>query len=91
MVTTMRGKMAENPIIPITLTTDEAALRHAGVTAKEIAKLCLRGVYLSKMHGGASRVPEKERRTAIFAKKVRKRWIIPASELDRLFLPVDCV
>ena len=71
---------------PITVTTKEAAGRHRGVTALEMSKLCLRGKYLAKVYGGASRVPERERRTALFAKRVRNRWMIPISELDRLFL-----
>ena len=70
----------------ITVTTAEAAKRHKGVTALGLSRLCLRGKYLAKIHGGASRVPEKEKEMALFAKKVGQIWHIPIAELDRLFL-----
>lgn len=81
--------MSEKPIVAATMTTREAAARHKGVTALQMSRLCLRGKYLAKMHGGASRVPVKERDTALFAKKVGGDWHIPVTELDRLFLPLS--
>lgn len=73
------------PIKTVTYTTTEAAKRHKGVTPLQLSRLCLRGKYLAKMYGGASRVPAKERDTALFAKKVGGVWQIPETELDRLF------
>jgi hypothetical protein len=81
--------MSEKLIEAATMTTKEAAVRHKGVTPLQLSKLCLRGKYLAKMHGGASRVPAKERDTALFGKRVGRCWQIPVSELDRLFLPLS--
>lgn len=71
----------------LTLTCKDAAKRHPGVEERNFARMCLRGNALAKKHGGVSKVPEKEKKTAIFAKKVGKAWAIPVSELDRIFLP----
>ncbi|WP_224957238.1 hypothetical protein [Geomonas subterranea] len=79
--------MSEEVIVAATLTTKEAAERHKGVTALKLSKLCLRGKFLTKFYGGASRIPEREKQTALFARKVGRDWQIPVSELDRLFLP----
>jgi hypothetical protein len=78
-----------NSTCTTTVTTKEAAKRHGGVTALRMSKLCLRGKYLAKLHGGASRVPVKEKSSALFAKKVGRDWHIPITELDRLFLCTD--
>ena len=81
--------MTKQPIEQVTMSTKEAAQRHKGVTALGLSKLCLRGKYLAKIHGGASRVPEHEKGTALFARKVGQIWHIPIAELDRVFLPPE--
>ncbi|WP_136526822.1 hypothetical protein [Geomonas ferrireducens] len=81
--------MVEKSIEQVTMTIKEAVERHKGVTARQFRKLCLRGKYLAKIHGGASRVPAKELNTALFAKKWGRDWQIPVAELDRLFLPTE--
>lgn len=73
-------------IEPVTVTCEEAARRHQGQTAVNIARMCLRGKYLAKRYGGASRVPAKDAATVIFAVKLGKWWQVPVSELDRVFL-----
>ena len=79
--------MTEKVIEGVTFTIKEAEARHTGVSAQKFRKLCLKGKFLTKFYGGASRVPTKLRNTALFAKKVGRDWQIPIAELDRLFLP----
>lgn len=73
-------------IKPETYSCKEAAARHKGTEPITFNRLCLRGQYLAKRYGGWSRVPEKEKKTALNAKKVGRIWAIPVAELDRLFL-----
>lgn len=73
-------------IDPVTLTCEEAARRHQGQTSLSIAKMCLKGKAIAKRYGGPSRVPEKVAQTVLFAVKLGKRWQVPVSELDRVFL-----
>ena len=72
----------------VTMTCEQAATRH-GVEdgRRSISRMCLRGQALAKKYGGASKVPEAQKKTALFAKKVGKCWFIPVTELDRVFLP----
>lgn len=70
-----------------TITCEEAAKRHQGVTPLKIARMCLKGQRLVKRYQAVSKVPEKEKGNAIFAKKVGKSWAVPVAELDRVFLP----
>lgn len=73
-------------IQPVTMTCEEAALRHQGQEARNIARMCLRGRAVAKRYGGPSRVPSKEAAKLIFAVKLGKSWQVPVSELDRVFL-----
>ena len=78
--------LPKKKIAPVTITTEEAAQRHQGVTARNFAHMCLLGRTLSKRYGGASRVPAKYLMRVLFAVKVGKAWAVPLSELDRVFL-----
>ena len=78
-----KGKVSVDPVV---MGCEEAGQKYRQ-EARNIARMCLRGKSLAKKHGGASKVPEKEKKTAIFAKKVGKAWAVPVSELDRVFLP----
>ena len=86
VVETKKDKKEKAVVGPVTMSCEQGAERH-GQEARNIARMCLRGKSLAKKHGGASKVPEKEKKTAIFAKKVGKAWAVPVSELDRVFLP----
>lgn len=77
--------MAE--IEALTYTCQEAATRHKGTEPITFNRMCLRGQALAKRYGGWSKVPEKDKRTALNAKKVNRIWAIPVAELDRVFLP----
>lgn len=69
-----------------TYTSAEAAKRHPGIEERHISRLCLRGKWLLLKFGSLKKIPPKEKEHALFAKKVGKYWVIPVSELDRLFL-----
>lgn len=71
----------------LTFTCEEAAKRHPGIEPRYFARLCIRGEWLLKKFGSTDKVPEKELRAAMFGKKVGKYWVIPVSELDRMFSP----
>lgn len=70
----------------VTMTCEEAAQRHQGVTRANIAHMCLLGKTLSRRHGGGSKIPAKDLARVIRAVKVGKSWAVPISELDRVFL-----
>jgi len=76
----------EKAATPLTVSCEEAARRHQGVTAHTIRKMCLRGQYMARRYGGPSRVPVKQAAMVLFAVKLGKAWHIPVSELDRVFL-----
>lgn len=82
------AKKKIKPVVEaMTMSCEQAVERHQGQEERNIARMCLRGQRLSKKYGGWSKVPEVEKKTAIFAKKCGKYWSIPVAELDRLFLP----
>lgn len=68
------------------MTCAEAVKMYPGTEEIFLARMCLKGLALAKKHGGASKVPEKEKKKVLFAKKVNNRWFIPVNELDRVFL-----
>ena len=76
----------DKAVVPVTMTCEEAAQRHHGQTARNIAKMCLRGKTLAKRYGGPSKVPVKQAAKVIFALRPGKAWVVPVSELDRVFL-----
>lgn len=68
------------------MTCAEAVKMYPGTEEIYLARMCLRGQMLIKKHGGASKVPKAQKKTALFAKKVANRWFIPVAELERVFL-----
>ena len=83
---TLAWVKVEDLAVPESLTTAGAAKR-LDVEEVFLNRMCLRGTALAKQHGGWSKVPERDKKTALNAKKVANRWFIPAMELARVFLP----
>jgi hypothetical protein len=67
------------------LTSVEAARLFPGTEARYIARMCLRGQRLKRIHG--DKIPPEQMATALFGKRVGKYWYVPLSELNRVFLP----
>ena len=84
-VAVVKGKKEKAVVEPVTMSCEQAADRH-GQEARNIARMCLRGKTLTKKYGGASKVPEAQKKTAIFGQKVGKYWNVPVAELDRVFV-----
>lgn len=69
------------------LTTFEASKMLPGIEERQFARMCLKGQRLTRVYG--SDPPAKELKTALFGKRVGKYWIIPITELQRVFMPDD--
>ena len=67
------------------MTCKEAVKLHPGTTELKLARMCLKGQRLLKLHG--SDIPEADFKNVLFGKKVGKYWYIPVDELHRVFLP----
>jgi hypothetical protein len=85
-LTVVKVKKAKPEVEIKAMTCAEAVKAYPGTEEIFLARMCLKGQSLARKHGGASKVPEKEKKTALFAKKVNNRWFIPVPELDRVFL-----
>ncbi len=77
---------ATKGIVMETMTSEEAAARHKGLTPPQLSKMCLRGKAMARRYGGPSRVPTKQAAAVLFGRKVGRCWHIPVAELDRVFL-----
>lgn len=62
-----------------------ASLRHKGIDAPRLQRMCLKGLWLEKKYCGRDRVPQKDAKEALFGRKVGRDWVIPVGELDRVF------
>lgn len=67
------------------LTTFEASKMLPGIKEQQFARMCLKGNRLQRLYG--SEPPPEMLKTALFGKRVGKYWIIPVTELERVFLP----
>jgi hypothetical protein len=74
------------PVEIETYTISQAMARHKGLDRNYFIRRCEKGKKLLEEYGEKENVPLRERTRVLFAKKSGGLWIIPAKELDRLFL-----